>query len=164
MTDTIYRDLVNGVKQVGRQVDAAVSTESTMGGLLYSREAYENLSGSLQRLDAGLAQIQAGRGPTGKLLRDPAAYDDLRAKLASVNRQVKQVQEAPIIQSDALYQTWNRNLGSFIRTVDEFNAGPLLNEVQLYESLLGATLELGRSMKEMREDPKRFLRMRMKIF
>ena len=65
MGDKIYRDLVNGVRQVGRQLDAAVSSESTVGSLLYNRDMYDNLRGSLQRLDAGLSQIQAGRGPTG---------------------------------------------------------------------------------------------------
>jgi phospholipid/cholesterol/gamma-HCH transport system substrate-binding protein len=164
MTDTLYRDLVNGVKQVGRQVESAVSTQNTVGELLYSRESYENLRGSLQRLDAGLAQIQAGRGPTGRLIRDSAGYDALRAQVADIDRQVKQIGDTELIKSDALYQTWNRNLSALIRAVDNFRAGPLLNDVQLYESLLGATLDLTGSVKDLRENPKKYLRMRMKIF
>jgi phospholipid/cholesterol/gamma-HCH transport system substrate-binding protein len=164
MTDKLYRDLISGVKQVGRQVESAVSPENTVGELLYSRESYENLRGSLQRLDAGLAQLQAGRGPTGRLLRDAAAYAELRAKLADLDRQVNQIRDTELLKSDALYQTWNRNVSALIRAVDNFSAGPLLNDVQLYESLLGATLELTGSVKDLRENPKRYLRMRMKIF
>ena len=164
MTDKLYRDLITGVKQVGTQLESAVSTEKTVGGLLYSRDLYENLSGSLQRLDAGLAQIQAGRGPTGRLMRDSAGYDDLRAKVADLHRQVNEIGEMPFLKSDTLYQTWNRNLSELIRAVDNFNAAALLNDVQLYESLLGATMEMGRNVKDLRENPKKFLRMRMKIF
>ena len=164
MTDKLYRDLISGVKEVGRQVDAVASTETTMGGLMYSRDAYDNLRGSLQRLDDGLGQIQAGRGPTGRMLRDPAAYDDLRGKLADLHRQVTAIGEMDFIKSDALYQKWNENLTALIGVVDRFNRGPLLNDVQLYESLLGATMEMTGSVRELRENPKRFLRMRMKIF
>jgi phospholipid/cholesterol/gamma-HCH transport system substrate-binding protein len=164
MTDKLYRDLISGVKEVGRQVDAVASTETTMGGLLYSRDAYDNLRGSLQRLDDGLAQIQAGRGSTGRLLRDSAAYDDVRVKLADVNRQVNAMRDTDFIKSDALYSRWNSNVASLIRAVDKFNTTPLLTDVQLYESLLGSTHEMERSVKELRMNPKQFLRMRMKIF
>jgi phospholipid/cholesterol/gamma-HCH transport system substrate-binding protein len=164
MTDKLYRDLVAGVKQVGQQVEAAAATETTMGSLLYARDDYEQLRGSLQRLDTGLAQIQAGRGPTGRLMRDAAGYDDLRAKVADLDRQVNQIRQKDIMRSDALYETWNRNVRSLIQSVDNFNAGSLLNDVQLYESLLGATHELGQSAKDLRENPRKYLRMRMKIF
>ena len=164
MTDKIYTDLIAGVKQVEQQVTAAASPRSNLGELLYSRDAYDNLRGSLQRLDAGLAQMQAGRGTVGQLLRDSAVYDDVRARVAEIDNQVKQANSMPLIQSDALYESLNGNVAGLIKAVDRFAATPLLNDAGLYESLLGASGEMTRSMKEFRENPKRFMRMRMKIF
>ena len=37
-------------------------------------------------------------------------------------------------------------------------------EIRQNESLLGATHELGQSAKELRENPRKYLRMRMKMF
>jgi hypothetical protein len=74
------------------------------------------------------------------------------------------MRDSEFLKSDAAYERWNANVTALIRSVDNFQSTPLLNNVELYESLLGATQEMGRSVKELRENPKRFLRMRMKIF
>lgn len=161
MTDQLYRDLVSGVTKVARQIEAAADTQSPLGQLLYGRDI-QDLGDSLQRVDAALAEIQAGRGSTGKLMRDPAGYDDIRKSLADMRRTVDQTRETEFIKSDASYRAWTEGLVSLSRAVDDFNRGEMLNNSQLYESLLGATLDLGPTLREFRLNPKKFLR--LKIF
>ena len=47
------------------------------------------------------------------------------------------------------------------RSVDEFQAGPLLTDQQLYESLLGASQEFATTLKDFRSNPKKFLRLKL---
>jgi phospholipid/cholesterol/gamma-HCH transport system substrate-binding protein len=162
MTDQLYKDLLSGVTTIARNIEAAAGTKTTLGDLLYKKDLYQSVSSTFQRLDATLAEIQAGRGASGKLLRDPAGYEDIRKQVADVRRQVEQIRNAEFMKSDALYQSWNQNLASLSRSVDTFNAGELMTSVQTYESLLGMTQNMGSTLKDFRTNPKKYLR--LKIF
>jgi phospholipid/cholesterol/gamma-HCH transport system substrate-binding protein len=161
MTDQLYKDLLSGVTRIAKDIEAAAGTKTTLGNLLYGKDLYQNVSVTFQRLDATLAEIQAGRGASGKLLRDPAGYDDIRKQMADVRRQVEQIRDTEFMKSDALYQSWNQNLASLSRSVDSFNAGESMTGVQTYESLLGATQELGSALKDFRTNPRKYLRLKV---
>jgi phospholipid/cholesterol/gamma-HCH transport system substrate-binding protein len=162
MGEQMYKDLLTAVKTISKQIETVAGTKTTLGDLLYKKDLYESLSVTFRRLDATLAEMQAGRGATGKLLRDPAAYDDLRKQAADVRKQVEQIGNTELMKSDALYQSWNQNLKSMGRSVDGFNAGESMTSVQTYESMLGMTHELGNTLHDFRTNPKKFLR--LKIF
>jgi len=158
-SDKLYSDLLSGVKQIEKQIAAMADTKSPVGGLLYGRELHDDLSRTFQQLDTTLADIQAGHGAAGKLMRDPAQYNDLRKNVADIRRQIRDIGNTQFIKSDAVYQTWNRNLESLARSVDGFNGGPLMTSPETYESLLGATQELGKSIRDFRLNPKKYLRL-----
>lgn len=162
MSDKLYKDLLSGVTQIEKQIQTVADTKTPAGNLLYGKNLFENLSGTFQQLDTTLAEIQAGRGPTGKLMRDPAGYDDLRKQLADVRTQLQQIGDTEFIKSDTLYRQWNANLASASRGLDAFNAGAMMTTVQPYESLLGLTQDFGATLKDFRSNPKKFLR--LKIF
>ena len=61
---------------------------------------------------------------------------------------------------------WNRRMAAFIENVDALNSGEgsmgqMLLNAQMYESLNGALRQLQSTVKEFREDPQKFLRMKM---
>jgi hypothetical protein len=66
-----------------------------------------------------------------------------------------------MIRSDQQYADWNRTVASLIRSVDEFNASPLLTRSDTYESLNGYARELRDSVKDFREHPSKYLRLKV---
>jgi phospholipid/cholesterol/gamma-HCH transport system substrate-binding protein len=162
MTDKLYQDLLNGVKNIEKQIATLADTKSTLGGLLYGKDLHDNIGATFRQLDKTLAEIQSGRGATGKLVRDPAQYDDLRKTLADIRRQIRDIGNTEFMKSDAAYQTWNKNLVETGRSIDAFNSTPLMASPQLYESLLGSSQQMGASLKDFRTNPKKYLR--LKIF
>jgi phospholipid/cholesterol/gamma-HCH transport system substrate-binding protein len=162
MSDKLYTNLLSGVKQIAKQIETLADTKSELGSLLYGTELHDNLRATFQRVDATLAEMQAGRGASGKLLRDPAQYDDLRTSLDGIRRQMAGMRDTEFMKSDALYQSWVKGLTETSRSVDAFNASPLLTSQQTYESLLGSTQDLGNTLKDFRTNPKKYLR--LKIF
>jgi phospholipid/cholesterol/gamma-HCH transport system substrate-binding protein len=121
----------------------------------------------LRQLDDRLAQLQANR-----LLRDTTQYDQIRDQIAQVRRTLADLNAGKgaggeFLKSDAAYVEWNRRLAAWIENVDALNSGEgsmgqMLSNAQTYESLNGALRDLQSTMKEFREDPQKFLR--LKIF
>jgi phospholipid/cholesterol/gamma-HCH transport system substrate-binding protein len=162
MNDQLYKNLLNGVTLIAKNIESAAGSKTTLGNLLYGKDLYENTSQTFRTLDATLAEIQSGRGAAGKLVRDPTQYEDARKQVAQIRAQMQQIRDTEFMKSDALYQSWNQNLAALSRSVDSFNGGEWMSSVQTYESLLGMTQSLGSTIKDFRTNPKKYLR--LKIF
>ena len=166
MSDDLYRQFLDGVDKVEKELRAATGSQSQLGQVLYNATMHDNLSASLRQLDDRLAQLQANR-----LLRDTTQYDQIRDQIAQVRRTLADLNAGKgaggaFLKSDAAYVEWNRRLAAWIENVDALNSGEgsmgqMLSNAQTYESLNGALRELQSTMKEFREDPQKFLRLKV---
>ena len=159
--DQVYRSLLERVGEVERGVKSIANTKDMIGRELYTDRLFQQIHGPLTRLDQMLAQLQAGQGNAGKLLISPEQYEQLRASLAQLRGTLTDLQKQPMLNSDQAYQDWNRVLGNLIQQVDAFNATPLLITPSSYENLNGAVKELQEGLKEFREHPSKFLRLKL---
>jgi phospholipid/cholesterol/gamma-HCH transport system substrate-binding protein len=167
MSDELYRQFLDGVAKVEKKMRAATGSQSQLGQMLYSAATYDNLGASLRQLDDRLAQLQANR-----VLRDTTQYDQIRSQIAQVRHTLADLNAGKgaggeLIASDAAYVEWNRRVAGWIENVDTLNSGEgamgqMLSNAQTYESLNGALRQLHSTVKEFREDPQKFLR--LKIF
>ncbi len=166
MSDDLYRQFLDGVDKVEKELRAATGSQSQLGQVLYNATMHDNLSASLRQLDDRLAQLQANR-----LLRDTTQYDQIRDQIAQVRRTLADLNAGKgaggeFLKSDAAYVEWNRRLAAWIENVDALNSGEgsmgqMLSNAQTYESLNGALRDLQSTMKEFREDPQKFLRLKV---
>ncbi len=159
--EDLYDLLRNGLLDIDRQVRRIGSTTGELGTMLYTDQLYRRISQPVVQLDRDLADIQAGRGALGRLLRDDAQYEQLRNQLAGMRQSLASIRGNPFLQSDRMYADWNRMLVSLIQVVDDMNANPLLRTSEMYDSLNGAARELAKSVREFRQDPQKFLRIKL---
>jgi phospholipid/cholesterol/gamma-HCH transport system substrate-binding protein len=167
MSDALYRQFLDGVAKVEKELHAATGSQSQLGQVLYSASMYDNLSASLRQLDDRIAQLQAN-----PLLRNTAQYDQIRDQIAQVHHTLADLNAGKgaggeMLASDAAYVDWNRRVAAFIESVDALNSGEgevgqMLSNAQLYESLNGTLRKLQSTVTEFRADPRKFLR--IKIF
>ncbi|MFN7994301.1 MAG: MlaD family protein [Bryobacteraceae bacterium] len=167
VSDALYRDFVDRVLGIEHSLRAATNQNSKLGQFLYSAETYNDIRKPLRELDDRLAQFQSA-----PLMRDSKQYDQIRDQIAQVRRSLAGLNAGKgaagqFLVSDVAYTEWNRRLTSWIETVDSLNygegpGGRMLANAQVYESLNGALHSLQTTAKELREDPKKFLR--VKIF
>jgi phospholipid/cholesterol/gamma-HCH transport system substrate-binding protein len=87
-----------------------------------------------------LDDINAGKGTAGKLLKDEEAYKQIQSVLAKF---------------DATLDRVNSGQGTI---------GQLLANQQLYDSMVGLTGELRSLVKDVRADPRKFLRIKLALF
>jgi phospholipid/cholesterol/gamma-HCH transport system substrate-binding protein len=159
--EEFYKDLIKRTVQLERAIHVATSTTAAMGSMLYTDQLYRDFAEPLARFDQALAQIQSGQGEAGQLLRDSARYENLRNTVQDLQRSIANFQKSDFVQSDGLYTEATRTLAVLIERVDEFNANPLLERTEMYDSLNGAVKEMADTAREFRQDPRKFLRLKM---
>ena len=157
----IYDDVRREMGKIEKAMRAASSTTSDFGREVYTERLYRQLLAPLTDFDQSLARLQSGQG-AGAWLRDSAAHDKLLASVKGARESIAGIRTSPFIQSDALYESVNRWTISMTRTVDDLNTGSLFGAPQTYESLTGTAKNLEATMKDFRENPRKYLR--LKIF
>ncbi|MEO7651330.1 MAG: MlaD family protein [Bryobacteraceae bacterium] len=177
--EELYRT-VNGtvleLKKLVTEVSTSVSAKGkgTIARLLHEDGLYQEIRKPVARLDDVLAALQQGQGTAGKLLKDPALYDDARLTIADLRRVVQDLNDGKgtagkLLKDEELYKRLNQIVARLDDTVQKVNAGQgtlgqLLVNPQLYESLNGSTRELQLLVKDIRANPKKFLRIKLAIF
>jgi phospholipid/cholesterol/gamma-HCH transport system substrate-binding protein len=157
----MYQDLLRRTGEIERTMREAVSATSAVGQALYSDELYQRISRPIEDLDRDLARLQAGQGTGGHLLRDSAQYDQARRQVAGLRRSIADMRAAEFLKSDGMYAQWNRALAAWIGKVDSFNASPSLQTTADYDNLNGMAAQARDTLREFREDPRKFLRMKV---
>ena len=157
----MYHDLLGRVGDIEKSVRTAASTTSELGKDLYTDRFYRRISAPVEQLDRSLARLQSGQG-AGSFLRDNAAYDNAAAGIRSLRDSIADLRKSAFIQSDELYSDLNAWVVSTTRTVDEINTGPIFSAPQAYESMNGFARELEKTVRDFRENPRKY--MRLKVF
>ncbi len=157
----VYNKVRDGVGRIETAFHGAVSTTTLVGGMVYNDAMYNQIAAPMAKLADALAAAQSGQGTAGQLLRDTAQYDSALKQVQDLRESVAQIRAGAWMQSDEMYRDWNRTLVSFIQRVDNVNAYPLLNSNAVYENLTGMAEETRTTLREFRQDPRKFLRLKV---
>ncbi len=137
---TVYdnlRDLSGGLKEI---VDKLRSGDGGLGRLINDKATAESLSNMIQKLDTVAARIADGEGTFGALVNEREFYDKLNSMSSNL---------------DAITARLDRGEGT---------AGQLLQDRELYDNLNSTASELQGLLKAIREDPKKYLRIKVSLF
>jgi phospholipid/cholesterol/gamma-HCH transport system substrate-binding protein len=161
MGDTIYNELRDKIAELQRGIHVAADTTTAVGQALYTDALYRKLIEPLRQLDESLARLQSGQGTGGALLRDTQQYEQALAQVADLRRSIGSLHGAEMLTSPRAYDDWTRQTAALIRQVDRFNAGPMLTSSAVYENLQGMAKEVQTTTKEFRQNPRKFLRIKL---
>jgi len=172
--DELYNRL-DGIALQGQQLLADVRNgKGTLSKLLYDDSLYQEVRAPIKRIDAMLADLQQGQGSAGKLLKDPELYDDARQTIAEMRRLMQELNAGKgtagkLLKDEQLYNQFNTLAAKLDTTIDRITSGQgtlgqLLVNPQLYEAMNGAMREFQSLAKDIRANPKKFLRIKLAIF
>jgi phospholipid/cholesterol/gamma-HCH transport system substrate-binding protein len=156
----IYSDLRKRLGQIEHDVRAAASTQSSVGEALYTDKLYRQMTAPVVALDQALAKIQSGQG-AGLYLRDSAQYDQLRTAMSDLGSAIAGLRNDPLLQSDELYRQWTSGVVGMIQSVDQIRASPMFANSPMYDNLNGFAKELRDNLRDFREHPSKYLRMKV---
>jgi len=159
--DAMYNDLRRRISELLSGIRTASTITSRVGQTLYTDRLYRRISEPLAELDRSLARLESGQGSAGQFLRDSGQYEKLRADAEDLRRSIADLRAGEFMQSDRRYSDWNRRVASLIGSVDALNAAPMLSTSQAYDNLNGFAREWRDTVRDFRQDPRKFLRTKL---
>ncbi len=138
--DTLYNRLNDTAGTLEHIAGELNSGKGTAGKLLKDETLYNNLNQTLTQTNALLADVQHGKGAAGMLISDPVFARQLKETVAHVDDLVKGVDEG------------------------RGTLGKLATDDQVYTNLNKTLTESTLLVQTIRQDPKKYLTIHLKIF
>jgi phospholipid/cholesterol/gamma-HCH transport system substrate-binding protein len=162
---------IHAAEQVAQNLQRG---RGTIGRLVSDPAVYRSLDASLDSLNAMLRRINAGEGSLGRLVNDEAFARSLSGASSNLDAVTGKLARGEgtagrLLNDEALYArlsaTAERLEGLTARLADgQGTAGQLLQDRQLYENMNGAAAELRSLVAAIREDPRKYLTVRVSVF
>jgi phospholipid/cholesterol/gamma-HCH transport system substrate-binding protein len=148
---TLYteaNETVGKLRRISDQINDQISTgKGTIGKLLKDEELYDRANSLIKRLDEtslrlerSMAKVERGEGNLGKLLNDDKLYTDTRETIDKLKK-----------IADGLER-------------GEGTAGKLLKDEKLYQNLNNMSAEVTKLLYDFRQNPKKYLSVKVAIF
>jgi phospholipid/cholesterol/gamma-HCH transport system substrate-binding protein len=153
---------------------AIAEGKGSLGKLVNDDTLYTRANSAIDRLDRITTDLNEGKGTAGKLLKDDSLYNNLNAAVTNTNQMVAEINAGhgalgKLARDQAFAQKLDdtvSRLDNILKNVDEGNGslGQLVNNRSLYDHADQTLSETQQLVKSIREDPKKYLVIRMKIF
>jgi phospholipid/cholesterol/gamma-HCH transport system substrate-binding protein len=138
--DTLYTRANSAIEKLDRVATALDEGKGSAGKLLKDDSLYNNLNGAVAKANQLVAEINAGHGALGKLAKDPAFAQKL---------------DDTVTRLDSILKSVDEGKGSL---------GQLVQNRSLYDHADQTLDQTQQLVKGMREDPKKYLVIRLKLF
>ena len=153
---------------------AIAQGKGSLGKLVNDDTLYTRLNSAASQLNTIATDLQAGKGSAGKLLKDESLYNNLNAAAANTNQLVAQINAGngalgKLAKDPAFAQKLDdsvTNLDNILKSINsgQGTAGQLVQNRALYDHLDQTADQAQQLIKGMREDPKKYLVIRLKLF
>lgn len=162
---------VNQLQQIIAQMN---SPRGTVGKLINSDELYNKINGAVDNVNQIITEVNNGQGTVGKFLKDPSLYDNANKMVANGNQLVADINAGKgtigrLAKDEALANKIDSTitrLNNISERLDkgEGSAGKFLRDPALYNNANDLLVESRNLIKAIRQDPKKYLTIHLKIF
>ena len=153
---------------------AIAGGKGAIGKLITDDTLYTRANSAVDRLDRITTDLDAGKGTAGKFLKDDSLYNNLNSAVSNANQLVSEINAGKgslgKIAKDPVFaakldDTVTR-LDSILKGVDEGKGtlGQLAQNRSLYDHADQTLDQSQQLVKAIREDPKKYFVIRMKVF
>ncbi len=175
LRDEQLYERLNGTLAEAHKAMASVNAgKGTISRLLHDDALYEDIRKPIAKMNDLLAALERGEGTAGKLLKDAAVYDETRKAIVDLREILAGIKAGKgtagkLLNDDTLHRQISQLIARLDTSIEKINTGQgtlgqLMVNPQMYESLNGASRELRDLLKDMRANPKKFLRIKLAIF
>ena len=170
----LYNRLNSTLNEVQTMVNMISAGKGSIGKLVNSDELYDKANLAVDNLNKIIGEIQAGNGTVGKLLKDPTLYNNANQAIAKANDLMSGIDQGKgAIGKLAKDQEFANKLDNTITKLSELltdlqagkgTAGMLLKDPSVYTNTDQMLVEGRKLVQAMRENPKKYLTIHVKVF
>jgi len=172
--DQLYKQLNSSVNEVQRLVAQIGSGKGSVGQLIMSDELYNKANTAIDNLNRLADQANSGQGSLGKFVKDPALYNNLNQTAAQVHQLVEEINAGKgALGKLAKDKEFARKLDDTVTHLSEvmqkLNSGQgtaarFINDPSLYNNTNKILSETQNLIQAIRQDPRKYLTIHMRIF
>ncbi len=155
-------------------IDSLNSGNGTIGRMVSDPDLYNRLNTSLEKFNQIAENIQNGKGTLGKFVSDPALYDSATQTLKKAESVMDRIEKGEgtlgkLSKDVELYEKTKTALDRFAAVAEKIDKGEgtmgkLLKDPSLYNNLDQSSAEITKLLYDLRQDPKKYLTIRVRIF
>lgn len=175
LTDEQAYNHLNSILAKGDRIVSNVQAgEGSFGKVLVSDEMYNKLDKGLDNVNVILADVRAQKGTIGKLLYDPTLYDQAKDAISKGNSFLGDMRAGKgslgkFVTDETLYNNLRDTSANFASASAKLNdntttAGKLFSDPKLYDNLTGLTGDMRLLLGDFRQNPKKFLHIKVSVF
>jgi phospholipid/cholesterol/gamma-HCH transport system substrate-binding protein len=175
LTDEQAYNHLNNILSKGDAMATNVQAgQGTLGKLLASDELYNKVDKGVDNVNLILTDVRAQKGTIGKLLYDPSLYDEAKHAITNGNAVISDIRAGKgtlgkLTTDDTLYTNFKATSQNLADATAKFNdntttVGKMFSDPKLYDSLSGLTGDLRLLVGEFRQNPKKFLHIKVSVF
>ena len=166
-----FSETVGEFKQI---VDEIAKGQGSLGQLINSNDAYNKFVATLDRMNAVVDDLQAGKGTAGKFLKDPSLYNNANDTVANLKKVSEDLQAGKgpagkLLKDEELAKKIDTTVTKLSALASDLeagkgSAGKLLKDEALYTNANQMLTETQGLIKAIRENPKKYLSIKLHIF
>ena len=171
---SLYNNLNNSTSKLDSMITSIQQGQGTAGKLITSDDLYKKVDATVDHVENATAAISSQKGTLGKLIYDPSAYDDIKGIATKGNALLGDVRAGKgtlgkLATDDALY-TNVRDASANVRDAtaklnsNQGTAGKFFSDPALYDNMTGLTGDMRLLIGDFRQNPKKFLHIKLGIF
>lgn len=171
---TLYNRLNTTLSEVQSVVGDISAGKGSIGKLVASDEMYNKLNSSVDKLNKVMDDIDAGKGTVGKLMKDDTLYKNANETMSKANTLIANLNAGKgtmgkLLSDEELAKKVDTTIDRLSKIVDELEAGKgtagrILKDPSLYNNIDQMTVEARELVKAIRENPKKYLVIHLKLF
>jgi phospholipid/cholesterol/gamma-HCH transport system substrate-binding protein len=173
--DTGFYDRLNKTAASSQRLMTRVENgEGTIGKLMADETLYNKTVATVDRLNQVIDEAQHGNGSLAKFMSDPAIYNNLNQVVSRANTLIDNVNQGQgtlgkLATDPQLYNSMNETLDriNLITTRVEQGQGTigkLSTDPTLYNNLSTSSESLREFLTEFKQNPKKYLTLKLKLF
>src|ERR1700730_5310363 len=171
---TLYDRFSATVSEFKGIVDQISKGQGSLGQLVSRNDAYDKVMSILDKLNGIADDLQQGKGSAGKFLKDPALYNNANDTIANAKKLTEEINAGKgtlgkLTKDEELARKLDNMISklSAISTALEAGqgtAGKLFKDEALYNNTDKMLVETRELIKSIRENPKKYLSIKLHIF
>jgi phospholipid/cholesterol/gamma-HCH transport system substrate-binding protein len=171
---TLYDRFSQTVAEFKGIVDEIAQGNGSLGKLINNNDAYNKFVATLDRINQVADDLQAGKGSAGKFLKDPALYNNANDTIANLKKVSEDINNGKgtlgrLTKDEDLANKLNTTITKLAALTTALEdgkgtAGKLFKDETLYNNANQMLTETQNLIKAIRENPKKYLSIKLHIF
>jgi phospholipid/cholesterol/gamma-HCH transport system substrate-binding protein len=171
---TLYDRLSQTVSELETVVDEIAKGQGSLGQLINKKDAYDKFVATLDKMNAVADDIQQGKGTAGKFLKDPTLYNNANDAVANLKKVSEDLSKGKgtagrLLNDEQLANKIDTTMTKLAALTTELEAGhgtagKLFKDETLYNNATQLLVDSRDLVKAFRENPKKYLSIKLHIF